>query len=252
MVATNAQSAKGITYYVFQSAFHRGNGCYNLPQPHLVIDLHLSVRFSSRQWLLLIVPNLDRRPDRSFSPLFIAAMVATNAETNTPAARKSFSPLFIAAMVATNDFIETLVTIKALSVRFSSRQWLLLDVPYVDTLVLDAFSPLFIAAMVATNAETNTPAARKSFSPLFIAAMVATNDFIETLVTIKALSVRFSSRQWLLLDVPYVDTLVLDAFSPLFIAAMVATTSRNDDLPVTSLSFSPLFIAAMVATKTGS
>ena len=36
----------------FQSAFHRGNGCYPLPQPVSRHRLELSVRFSSRQWLL--------------------------------------------------------------------------------------------------------------------------------------------------------------------------------------------------------
>ena len=77
--------------HVFQSAFHRGNGCYITCGP----------------------AGSSTLEGDSFSPLFIAAMVATiSFEIDFQAAAmctgstlthnaESFSPLFIAAMVAT-------------------------------------------------------------------------------------------------------------------------------------------------------
>ena len=89
-----------------------------------------------------------------FSPLFIAAMVATD-DCNYSCAGgfSAFSPLFIAAMVAT------------VVGRADWRTW-------------NTFSPLFIAAMVATVwARQLHPLSAfiLPFSPLFIAAMVATD-----------------------------------------------------------------------------
>ena len=91
----------------FQSAFHRGNGCYKRIMQalqYVIQTQFFSVRFSSRQWLLL-----DIKPNQS-------AGITLNA----------FSPLFIGAMVATTNAIERHGVPNCLSVRFSSRQWLLL------------------------------------------------------------------------------------------------------------------------------
>ena len=234
--------------------------------------MRLSVRFSSRQWLLQLAKIDTEDNEQSFSPLFIAAMVATTG-TSCNTRRTSL-----------------------LSVRFSSRQWLL---PHIDFLYgerLDfqsafhrgngcyfvfgkakphiisfqsafhrgngcyskyiwhspragPFSPLFIAAMVATTTKYPQRLTRKAFSPLFIAAMVAT-------------------ILWNLAEFG------LPSFSPLFIAAMVATNPKNSMIAVQKLifqsafhrgngcyfiriasnrsincAFSPLFIAAMVATS---
>ena len=89
---------------IFQSAFHRGNGCYTIiGWVYHKCKLWLSVRFSSRQWLLRKLVGaviLSRRA--TFSPLFIAAMVATCIMfVMMPTSYLPFSPLFIAAMVAT-------------------------------------------------------------------------------------------------------------------------------------------------------
>ena len=136
----------------FQSAFHRGNGCYDSSSEQLsqllwpfsplfiaamvatgarfvgtpIVRL-LSVRFSSRQWLLLHRDKGTRRHYRPFSPLFIAAMVATTTVPRIAGQLLPFSPLFIAAMVAT-------------SLKTNFVCWLRCP-----------FSPLFIAAMVATS-----------------------------------------------------------------------------------------------------
>ena len=91
----------------FQSAFHRGNGCYghDIVRARLPCQyVWLSVRFSSRQWLLHFYSQrpCPARLYVAFSPLFIAAMVATHA---------------CGAGVS--------MILRSLSVRFSSRQWLL-------------------------------------------------------------------------------------------------------------------------------
>ena len=103
MVATSLVNSTPLSMSIrFQSAFHRGNGCYpdhTLIKPGL---LNLSVRFSSRQWLLLMSPFWSDNPHLAFSPLFIAAMVATQELLVESIKHKwPFSPLFIAAMVAT-------------------------------------------------------------------------------------------------------------------------------------------------------
>ena len=67
---------------------------------------------------------------------------------------------------------------------------------------VSAFSPLFIAAMVATAGVLGFDYLRLAFSPLFIAAMVATELGVTFLHRYQVLSVRFSSRQWLLLSFP--------------------------------------------------
>ena len=87
----------------FQSAFHRGNGCYSwvvAQKPRFGVAFSplfigamvatplwwtrsslcdpLSVPFSSGQWLLLVEIFSKRIAVSTFSPLFIGAMVATN------------------------------------------------------------------------------------------------------------------------------------------------------------------------------
>ena len=155
MVATSYEQFYGFCGSGFQSAFHRGNGCYRG-----------GVKCQSRQ-------------PRAFSPLFIAAMVATRLFGRTPSVTNTFSPLFIAAMVATVVALNVSPGNRALTVRFSSRQWLLpgqRDAPHFH---VQPFSPLFIAAMVATGKPTGAwQAYWGTFSPLFIAAMVATNHTI--------------------------------------------------------------------------
>ena len=80
MVATIAsliESTQTNLVKFFQSAFHRGNGCYTT----------------------LIFPSIQTV--MTFSPLFIAAMVATVYNEDGSLVYRAFSPLFIAAMVAT-------------------------------------------------------------------------------------------------------------------------------------------------------
>ena len=136
----------------------------------------LSVPFSSGQWLLHHNAPLRhfKKPD-SFSPLFIAAMVATQRNCRLSCRQTK------------------------LSVRFSSRQWLLLLRERFRILKCYPFSPLFIAAMVATSfALLKSALVPITFSPLFIAAMVATTHQVNNYRNFYGLSVRFSSRQWLL------------------------------------------------------
>ena len=88
---------------VFQSPFHRGNGCYLEPivVPEDIVQF-LSVPFSSGQWLL--------HPDAK----------------NGKSGLHSFSPLFIGAMVATTLYgANADDSLRTLSVPFSSGQWLL-------------------------------------------------------------------------------------------------------------------------------
>ena len=89
-------------YATFQSAFHRGIGCYNvfLVGVHQ-FDYYLSVRFSSRHRLLLPHPTGIAIMGYTFSPLFIGAMVATLEYGDDWQDYWTFSPLFIGAMVAT-------------------------------------------------------------------------------------------------------------------------------------------------------
>ena len=126
MVATNCSAFSSSIQGYFQSAFHRGNGCYNMQW---------------RDWLCHF---------STFSPLFIAAMVATCGRGSVAGSLPTFSPLFIAAMVATLNWMQRAVCHLVLSVRFSSRQWLLLCNGAVVISKTHPFSPLFIAAMVAT------------------------------------------------------------------------------------------------------
>ena len=80
--------------YNFQSAFHRGNGCYQAYLDLGLVKKPLSVRFSSRQWLLPHVGRISRQPHRPFSPLFIAAMVATLPESGDPEFISHFQSAF--------------------------------------------------------------------------------------------------------------------------------------------------------------
>ena len=153
----------------FQSAFHRGNGCY-FEYP-------------------------SRRNDGSYS----------------------FSPLFIAAMVATLNILAVVMTAHILSVRFSSRQWLLLGMCKGELLYFNDFQSAFhrgngcYISTLRLLGDRWTP-----FSPLFIAAMVATRDVQRRVVILQRLSVRFSSRQWLLHIHPSFAWRSLDAFQSAF------------------------------------
>ena len=160
---------------------------------------NLSVRFSSRQWLLPYVKYILRLCSASFSPLFIAAMVATH---------------FF-------NFIERSVNL--LSVRFSSRQWLLLH----EANLCRERTASFQSAFHRGNG---------CYSPYEI-----NRDFFDDL------SVRFSSRQWLLPFRQCHGVIEWDL--------SVRFSSRQWLLPVHQIAlahnlypFSPLFIAAMVAT----
>ena len=78
MVATDQSSIAVSGLMLFQSPFHRGNGCYFTLEQRLRCSCYLSVPFSSGQWLLL--KPITRLPftKGTFSPLFIGAMVATD------------------------------------------------------------------------------------------------------------------------------------------------------------------------------
>ena len=134
----------------FQSAFHRGNGCYRIQMGSRYTPT-LSVRFSSRQWLLP----------------FLAVFV--------PLAPALFQSAFHRGNGCYKGRMAAPHNLDGLSVRFSSRQWLL---PTIHAQIKDievTFSPLFIAAMVATYPPPEShSASTRPFSPLFIAAMVAT------------------------------------------------------------------------------
>ena len=113
----------------FQSAFHRGNGCYQAQAiESIALARKLSVRFSSRQWLLLcagrcgrslrLSPSSGHGLLRYSSPPVLRGYAFQSAfhrgngcyysadfrSPTTPPIEETFSPLFIAAMVATQNF----------------------------------------------------------------------------------------------------------------------------------------------------
>ena len=112
----------------------------------------------------------------SFSPLFIAAMVATEPAETALTPKTAFSPLFIAAMVATANALGCGTRIRYFQSAFHRGNGCYYF-PYEKIeAAMDTFSPLFIAAMVATQWRRREYRKRLSpFSPLFIAAMVATD-----------------------------------------------------------------------------
>ena len=131
MVATPTLRTFADSILCFQSPFHRGNGCYNAPEDEMW-GLHTFQSAFHRgngcyQFDGTIGDSIDIM---TFSPLFIAAMVATIPKTAdpstipnfqsafhrgngcylacpsaTPQAIRAFSPLFIAAMVATTTSV---------------------------------------------------------------------------------------------------------------------------------------------------
>ena len=80
MVATCDNPVSFIQQPIFQSPFHRGNGCYQGKEVAAFTFVRLSVPFSSGQWLLLDPVNSLRKTRTAFSPLFIGAMVATKSK----------------------------------------------------------------------------------------------------------------------------------------------------------------------------
>ena len=102
MVATWKGHPDSLDNVHFQSPFHRGNGCYYLIKQYERMFAQLSVRFSSRQWLLLLSYISGHRVRQLSVRFSSAAMVATR-KRGTPSGHVTFlfSPLFIAAMVAT-------------------------------------------------------------------------------------------------------------------------------------------------------
>ena len=222
----------------FQSPFHRGNGCYLEINDNSCefIKLPTFSPFSSGQWLLLA----KAIPSEALSPLFIVGNGCYWYRAQYPITY-SFSPLFIAAMVATLITPALFICRISLSVPFSSGQWLLANRDESCSLICHLWE-LYLSVRfssgqwllrylsVRTSSSLSVPFSSgqsqkgygvfsdgdrannfqsafhrgngcyqsfmqhqtlETFSPLFIGAMVATNNAY--------LSVRFSSRQWLLL-----------------------------------------------------
>ena len=166
----------------FQSPFHRGNGCYyKMSRRRWATTWRLSVPFSSGQWLLLQTVLRACANCLTFSPLFIGAMVATN-----------------------RHFRRRLRRNRILSVRFSSRQWLLLT------------------------DESKWCQEHFFQSPFHRGNGCYWGSLKESLLLIR-LSVPFSSGQWLLHSRVSTETSRSVPFSPLFIGAMVATTAGRGD-----------------------
>ena len=87
---------------VFQSPFHRGNGCYIKGVLAMGAAKELSVPFSSGQWLLRWHLLYDENATGIFQSPFHrgnGCYAGISCMTRTP--QGSFSPLFIGAMVAT-------------------------------------------------------------------------------------------------------------------------------------------------------
>ena len=107
----------------FQSAFHRGMECNHPVAPKPSSQSFLSVRFSSRHGVQLVLAFARTRSRMvSFQSAFHRGM-----ECNTPRSTKtiitiiSFSPLFIAAWSTTGNGNGSGKKAEKLSVRFSSR-----------------------------------------------------------------------------------------------------------------------------------
>ena len=101
MVATIVVRVDAKTFRHFQSAFHRGNGCY-MPRQIRRRARRLSVRFSSRQWLLHLSELMDMVQPKYFQSAFHRG-----------------NGCYYGARTGKRRLL-------LLSVRFSSRQWLLL------------------------------------------------------------------------------------------------------------------------------
>ena len=126
MVATVERSHSLLPILLFQSPFHRGNGCY-AGTVNIAGQIQLSVPFSSGQWLLLTL------------------------EGGTPGiAGTSLSVPFSSGQWLLQFFCHEMLPVAMLSVPFSSGQWLLLNTVLDSVTMLSTFSPLFIGAMVAT------------------------------------------------------------------------------------------------------
>ena len=127
MVATAHLLFYQQTFQVFQSAFHRGNGCYN------------NVPFVE-YWKIGIFQSAFHRGNGCYQ---------------AQALQKLLKDVFQSAFHRGNGCYNVNLTlhngIQLLSVRFSSRQWLLLVKNGEQELSQSAFSPLFIGAMVATS-----------------------------------------------------------------------------------------------------
>ena len=109
-----------------------------------------------------------------FSPLFIAAMVATDYSLPVSVIDAPFSPLFIAAMVATGTDGADGAVGSTFQSAFHRGNGLLQHLNWLLPQLRELSGPLFIAAMVATRLARFRQAEQPD------------------------LSVRFSSRQWLL------------------------------------------------------
>ena len=169
---------------VFQSAFHRGNGCYFGKLPNTVYEyvLGLSVRFSSRQWLLRLL---------------------TGKESNIAYLRKSFSPLFIAAMVATPK--AEIVFGKLARLFFQSAFHRGNGCYSTLPAGLSLAAATFQSAFHRGNGCYPAKVLHVNLLGIFQSAFHRGNgcygrwDSTDTTSVSEQLSVRFSSRQWLLL-----------------------------------------------------
>ena len=103
MVATQYLKQYRQALSFFQSAFHRGNGCYNQSKVKRELCFIFQSAFHRGNGCYNIIILSAKSGIAAFSPLFIAAMVATINQKSSGNFALSFSPLFIAAMVATTS-----------------------------------------------------------------------------------------------------------------------------------------------------
>ena len=108
----------------FQSAFHRGSGCYKVVPWGLADDQFFQSAFHRGSGCYKVVP-WGLADDQFFQSAFHRGSGCyRNSNRNRRIEYETFSPLFIAAVVVTQQPMRHVV-ISNLSVRFSSRQWLL-------------------------------------------------------------------------------------------------------------------------------
>ena len=138
----------------------------------------------------------------TFSPLFIAALTATNRSCSIIGAWLYFQSAFHRGTHCYRGVQLRQQKINALSVRFSSRHSLLPRVLDSNPLASSTFSPLFIAALTATK---GMPSRQRRFTCFQSAFHRGTHCYLEDFY------------HWYLLT----------TFSPLFIAALTATKSDS-------------------------
>ena len=150
MVATGHTRFVPVKHFSFQSAFHRGNGCYGSPQIKRVVLDDFQSAFHRGNGCYRVI-NSGIISSMYFQSAFhrgngcyLSSMVYC------PNSNPFFQSAFHRGNGCYCGCASRSAKSRFLSVRFSSRQWLLLNHSMPNGVQHVSFSPLFIAAMVAT------------------------------------------------------------------------------------------------------